>query len=206
MRQDESCVHDVELLSAGHRIEHVLGQKLHVAGAGCSACRGRARASSRRRRRPPEPWPRAAANSKVTSPPPHPTSRHRASGRRVARAQRASSATSRAASTRNVRGPPGPPESRSGEPPRVPRPSRATSTASTAPMVRGAAFGPADRAGNLAGGAHRHVPAPQLTWGCVASILGIEVGEASRRRRNVAKEPATPIPANQDDNRLALAA
>ena len=40
------------------------------------------------------------------------------------------------------------------------------------------------------GGAHRHVPVPQLTWGCVASILGIEVGEASRRCRNVAKEPA----------------
>jgi hypothetical protein len=30
-----------------------------------------------------------------------------------------------------------------------------------------------------------------LTWGCVASILRIEVGEASRRRRIVAKEPAT---------------
>jgi len=37
----------------------------------------------------------------------------------------------------------------------------------------------------------------------VASISGIEVGEASRRRRIVAKEPATLISAN--DN-MALAA
>jgi hypothetical protein len=42
-----------------------------------------------------------------------------------------------------------------------------------------------------------------LTRGCVASILGIEVGEASRRPRNVEKEPGTLIHA--DDN-VALAA
>jgi hypothetical protein len=42
-----------------------------------------------------------------------------------------------------------------------------------------------------------------LTRGCVASILGIEVGEASRRPRNVVKEPGTLIHA--DDN-VALAA
>ena len=43
-----------------------------------------------------------------------------------------------------------------------------------------------------------------LTRGCVASISRIEVGEASRRRRNVAKEPATPIHAN--NNNMAMAA
>ena len=59
-------------------------------------------------------------------------------------------------------------------------------------------------AGNLiVRGAYRHVPVPQLTRGCVASISRIEVGEASRRRRIVVKEPATPINAN--DN-MALAA
>jgi hypothetical protein len=42
-----------------------------------------------------------------------------------------------------------------------------------------------------------------LTRGCVASILGIEVGEASRRPRIVVKEPGTLIHA--DDN-VALAA
>ena len=37
-----------------------------------------------------------------------------------------------------------------------------------------------------------HAPAREraLTWGCVASISRIEVGEASRRRRIVVKEPA----------------
>jgi hypothetical protein len=38
----------------------------------------------------------------------------------------------------------------------------------------------------------------------VASISGIEVGEASRRRRIVVKEPATNTNAN--DNNMALAA
>jgi len=47
--------------------------------------------------------------------------------------------------------------------------------------------------------AHRRA----LTRGCVASILGIEVGEASRRPRNVVKKPGTLIHA--DDN-VALAA
>jgi hypothetical protein len=47
--------------------------------------------------------------------------------------------------------------------------------------------------------AHRRA----LTRGCVASILRIEVGEASRRPRIVAKEPGTLIHA--DDN-VALAA
>jgi hypothetical protein len=42
-----------------------------------------------------------------------------------------------------------------------------------------------------------------LTWGCVASISRIEVGEASRRPRNVVKEPGPLIHA--DDN-VALAA
>jgi hypothetical protein len=43
-----------------------------------------------------------------------------------------------------------------------------------------------------------------LTWGCVASISGIEVGEASRRRLIVVKEWAKTINAN--DNNMALAA
>jgi hypothetical protein len=41
------------------------------------------------------------------------------------------------------------------------------------------------------------------TRGCVASISMFEMGEASRRLRNVVKEPEPSIPAN--DN-LALAA
>ena len=45
-----------------------------------------------------------------------------------------------------------------------------------------------------------------LTRGCVASISMVEVGEASRRRRNVAKEPATKIIANTDHDSMALAA
>jgi hypothetical protein len=44
----------------------------------------------------------------------------------------------------------------------------------------------------------------RLTRGCVASISGIEVGEASRRCRIVAKEPVQPIHAN--DNNMAMAA
>ena len=43
----------------------------------------------------------------------------------------------------------------------------------------------------------------RLTRGCLASILKVEVGEASRRLRNVVKEPEQLIHAN--DN-LALAA
>ena len=40
-----------------------------------------------------------------------------------------------------------------------------------------------------------HVRPGTLTWGCVASILWIEAGEASRRRRIVVKEPApTQLP------------
>jgi len=52
-----------------------------------------------------------------------------------------------------------------------------------------------------------YAPAPagskELTRGCVASIPGIEVGEASRRPRIVVKEPGQPT--NAEDN-LALAA
>jgi hypothetical protein len=50
----------------------------------------------------------------------------------------------------------------------------------------------------------RRAPAGNgLTRGCVASISRIEVGEASRRRRNVVKESAQPIHAN---NQMAMAA
>jgi len=40
----------------------------------------------------------------------------------------------------------------------------------------------------------------------VASISSIEVGEASRRRRIVVKEPATSRNANTNERELALAA
>src|SRR3954452_19162770 len=51
-----------------------------------------------------------------------------------------------------------------------------------------------------------HAPVRHLTWGCVASISTVEVGEASRRRRNVVKEPATCRNANTNEGNLALAA
>src|SRR3954447_544270 len=53
---------------------------------------------------------------------------------------------------------------------------------------------------------NRHAPVRHLTWGCVASISTVEVGEASRRRRNVVKKSATCRNANTNEGNLALAA
>jgi len=69
------------------------------------------------------------------------------------------------------------------------------------PFSTGFRQAPAPKGSTLVVSADSHRWA--LTRGCVASILGIEVGEASRRPRNVVKEPGTLIHA--DDN-VALAA
>ena len=53
---------------------------------------------------------------------------------------------------------------------------------------------------------NRHVPGwRRLTWGCVASISRVEVGEASRRPRIVVKEPG-PLTTANDEPSFALAA